>query len=384
MITNIGKNLLAKYLVGQTQSYASHIAVGCGPSPVLSDGGVFGDYALKKSLDFEMFRVPIISRGFVNENGIDKVVLTAELPTEERYEITEVGVFSAASNPVAGSFDSRTIYSFADTDNWLYQPLGSAAIDIESKYEPLDGVAENGIINQSLNVFKTNADNRIFTNQQRVARNERCRFLNNIIAIVGNDSTLTRNQLGKIDVGTGSKYIRLNQTTVDLTKNSPLDELRLAFSVVSKSPSPSTVPDNVKILLEFSYTGLNSAQEYARFEVDIDDVGYSAGTAVQEVNFALNRYVVATKSLKDLNKTDNFDWREVTVAKIYACVTEAGLPSNLFYVCLDGLRLENITSTNSLYGLTGYSVIKSVGAKPIIKSANTTNYIEFRFALDVG
>jgi hypothetical protein len=65
-------------------------------------------------------------------------------------------------------------------------------------------------------------------------------------------------------------------------------------------------------------------------------------------------------------------------------VTEAGSPSDLFYVCLDGLRLENTTSTNSLYGLTGYSVIKSVGAKPIIKSANTTNYIEFRFALGVG
>jgi hypothetical protein len=384
MITNIGKNLLAKYLVGQTQSYASHIAVGCGPSPVASDGGVFGDYALKNSLDFEMFRVPIISRGFVNEGGIDKVVLTAELPTEERYEITEVGIFSAASNPVAGSFDSRTIYSFADTDNWLYQPFGSAAIDIESKYEPLDGVAENGIINQSLNVFKTNADNRIFTQSDRVTRNERCRFLNNIIAIVGNDSTLTSNQSGKIVVGSGSKYIRLNDTVVDLTKNSPLDELRFAFSVVNKVANSNTVPDNVKILLEFSYTGLNSSQEYARFEVDIDDVGYSAGTAEETRNFASNRYVVATKALKDLNKTDNFDWREVSVAKIYACVTEAGLPSDLFYVCLDGLRLENITSTNSLYGLTGYSVIKSVGAKPIIKSANTTNYIEFRFALDVG
>jgi hypothetical protein len=384
MITNIGKNLLAKYLVGQTQSYASHIAVGCGPSPVASDGGVFGDYALKNSLDFEMFRVPIISRGFVNEGGIDKVVLTAELPTEERYEITEVGIFSAASNPVAGSFDSRTIYSFADTDDWLYQPFGSAAIDIESKYEPLDGVAENGIINQSLNVFKTNADNRIFTQSDRVTRNERCRFLNNIIAIVGNDSTLTSNQSGKIVVGSGSKYIRLNDTVVDLTKNSPLDELRFAFSVVNKVANSNTVPDNVKILLEFSYTGLNSSQEYARFEVDIDDVGYSAGTAEETRNFASNRYVVATKALKDLNRTDNFDWREVSVAKIYACVTEAGLPSDLFYVCLDGLRLENITSTNSLYGLTGYSVIKSVGAKPIIKSANTTNYIEFRFALDVG
>ncbi len=383
MITNIGKNLLAKYLVGQTQSYASHIAVGCGPTPVASDGA-FSDYSLKKSLDFEMFRVPIISRGFVNENGIDKVVLTAELPTEERYEITEVGVFSAGSNPVAGSFDSRNIFSFADTDNWLYQPFGSAAIDIPVRYEPLDGDSENGIINQTVNVFETNADNRIFTQSDRIARHERCRFLNNIIAIVGNDSTLTTDSAGKIQVGSGSKYIRLNETTVDLTKNSPLDELRLAFSVVNKVANSNTVPDNVKILLEFSHAGLNATQEYARFEVNIDDESYVAGTAVEKENFATNRYIVATKALKDLNKTDNFDWREVTSVKIYSCVTEAGSPTDLFYVCLDGLRLENITSTNSLYGLTGYSVIKSVGSKPIIKAANTTNYIEFRFALDVG
>jgi hypothetical protein len=383
MITNIGKNLLAKYLVGQTQSYASHIAVGCGPNPVASDGQ-FGDYSNKSSLDFEMFRVPIISRGFVNEDGIDKVVLTAELPTEERYEITEVGVFSAASNPVAGSFDSRNIYSFADTDNWLYQPLGSSAIDIPVRYEPLDGDSENGVINQTVNVFATNADNRIFTQSDRIERNERCRFLNNIIAIVGNDSTLTRNSSGKLEVGSASNYIRLNQTTVDLTKNSPLDELRLAFSVVNKVANSNTVPDNVKILLEFSHPGLDSTQEYARFEVDIDNEEYTDGTALETINFATNRYVVSSKSLKDLNKTDNFDWREVSVAKIYACVTEAGSPSDLFYVCLDGLRLENITSTNSLYGLTGYSVIKSLGSKPIIKSANTTNYIEFRFALDVG
>ena len=382
MITNIGKNLLAKYLVGQTQSYASHIAVGCGAPPLASDG-TFGDYSLKNSLDFEMFRVPIISRGFVNENGIDKVVLTAELPTEERYEITEIGIFSAASNPVAASFDSRNVYSFADTDNWLYQPFGSSAISIPSVPEPLDGDSDNGVINQTSNVFLTNADNRIFTNSNRIARNERCRFLNNIVAIVGNNSTLTRNVSGKLDIGAGSKYIRLNETTVDFTKNSPLDELRLAFSVVSKNPSPNTVPDNVKIMLEFSYTGSDVPQEYARFEVDIDDLGYTAGTSPDNRNLSTNRYLVVTKALKDLNKTDNFDWREVTVAKIYSCVTEAGVPSDLFYVCLDGLRLENITSTNSLYGLTGYSVIRTVGSKPIVKAPNTTNYIEFRFSLGV-
>ena len=382
MITNIGKNLLAKYLVGQTQSYASHIAVGCGASPLASDGD-FGDYSLKKSLDFEMFRVPIISRGFVNENDIDKIVLTAELPTEERYEITEVGIFSAASNPVAGSFDSRNIFSFTDTDNWLYQPFNSPAIDIPVRYEPLSGDAENNNINETAPVFETNADNRVFTDEYRLERNERCRFLNNIIAIAGNNSTLTRDESGIIRVTSGSKYIRLNETTVDLSKNSPLDELKLAFSVVNKTANSNTVPDNVKILLEFSYVGTNSVQEYARLEVDIDDLGYTAGTSTDKRNFSTNRYIVATKTIKDLSKTDNFDWREVNIVKIYSCVTEAGSPSNLFYVCLDGLRLENISSTNSLYGLTGYSVIRSAGSKPIIKSANTTNYIEFRFSLGV-
>lgn len=92
MITNTGKDILAKYLIGQAPAYASYIAVGCGATPIVTDGPL-GDYSGKKELDFEMFRVPIISRGYVNEDGISKIVFTGELPTEERYEITEVGVF---------------------------------------------------------------------------------------------------------------------------------------------------------------------------------------------------------------------------------------------------------------------------------------------------
>ena len=134
MITNTGKNILAKYLVGQTASYASHIAVGCGPKPQLADAASV-DYSDKQSLDFEMFRVPIISRGFVDESGVSKIVLTAELPTQERYEITEVGLFSGASNPVAGSTDSKVIYSFSDSEPWKYSSQGT---EIPSIYEPLD------------------------------------------------------------------------------------------------------------------------------------------------------------------------------------------------------------------------------------------------------
>ena len=386
MITNIGKNILAKYLVGQTQSYASHIAVGCGATPLASDG-VFGDYSLKESLDFEMFRVPIISRGFVNEDGSSKVVLTAEMPTEERYEITEVGIFSAGSNPVAGSFDSRVVYSFAETDNWLYSVDGESPLEIPIEYGPLDGEENNGNINQESKVFSTNADNRIFTNENRVERNERCRFLNNIIAMRGDTSNISYNPQGSMVGLTGSDYIVLDPTSVDFTKNSPSDELRFAFSVVNRVPgtslSPAIVPDNVKILLEFSHTGTDGNLQYAKFVVDIDDTGYQSGISQNTHDFTNNRYVVVSKTFQELEKSLRFKWSDVTTAKIYASVIKGNLPSDSFYVCLDALRIENTTSTNSLYGLTGYSVIKSVSARPVIKSANTTNYIEFRFVLDV-
>ena len=390
MITNVGKNILAKYLVGQTTSYASHIAIGCGTKPVASDYSFSPSELLamknKESLDFEMIRMPIISRGFVDEDGLSKVVLTAELPTQERYEITEVGIFSAASNPVAGAFDSKLVYSFSDTDNWRYSIDGESPTNIFSEYGPLDGENDDGIINQTPKVFSTNADNRIFTNEHRVDRNERCRFLNNIIAMRGDTSSLSYNQQGSMVGATGSDYIILDPTSINFTKNSPLDELRLAFSVINKLPGtsliPAIVPDNVKILLEFSHT-TNSTTQYAKFQVDIDDIGYENGTSVNTHDFENNRYVVANKTFQELNKSLGFSWAEVTTAKIYATITKDNLPSNSFYVCLDALRLENNTATNSLYGLTGYSVIKNIQSRPIIKSANTTNYIEFRFALDV-
>ena len=79
MITNTGKSILGKYLLGQAPAYASFIAIGCGAKP-LDTTDALGDYSNKKNLDFEMLRVPISSRGFVNEGGLDKIVFTAELP----------------------------------------------------------------------------------------------------------------------------------------------------------------------------------------------------------------------------------------------------------------------------------------------------------------
>jgi hypothetical protein len=451
MITNTGKNILAKYLVGQTPAYASHIAVGCGPKPLTLDG-TLPDFSDKKSLDFEMFRVPIISRGFVEEDGISKVVLTAELPTQERYEITEVGVFSAASNPAAGPFDSKNIYSFSDSEAWKYS---SQASEIPVIYSPLDdrlvkiiGAVASGVnvtyttdvahgfsannntkvsvsgispasfnltnkeivavpeptkftlvadsavvgtfttagylindvdtntINQVYPVFQTNADNKIFTNENRVDRHERCRFLNNILIMSGNTSTISIDDNNGLVASAGSNFVQLSGTTVDFSKNSPTDELRLAFSVVNKVGGAQTLPTSVRIIVEFSSTGTFKTGKWALFEAVVTSA---------DNNFSNNRYLVVKKQLQELQKSTDFSWAEINTARIYATVTKDGnnTPTPDFYVCLDGFRLENVTSTNSVYGLTGYSVMKTPNAKTIIKSANTTNYIEFRFGLDV-
>jgi hypothetical protein len=388
VITNTGKNILAKYLVGQAPAYASYIAVGCGSKPLASNytfsSSELADMQAKETLDFEMFRVPIISRGYVTENGTPKIVLTAELPTEERYEISEVGVYSAGSNPSAGTNDSKTIYAFTQNENWEYHSATSAT-SIPIIYEPLDPAEDNVIDVEAIRgedtpVFQTNADNRVFTDQDRTSRYERCRFLNNIVALRGDSSTMSLDLGGHLVVDSGD-HIHLNGVALDFNRNAPTDQIKLAFSVINKDgDAPSgVVPENVKLLLEFASEDVFGAGEFARLEINLDN-----GTESDEHDFSSNRYVVVTRQLQDLYKSAGFSWNSVNIVKAYTSVTYQGQPSDQFYVCLDAARFENITDVNPLYGLTGYSVIKNADDETIIKRSNTTNFIEFRFSMDVA
>lgn len=376
MITNIGKNILAKYLIGQAPAYASHIAIGCGATPLASDGEL-GDYSDKESLEFEMFRVPITSRGYVTEEGQSKIVFTAELPTAERYEITEVGVWSAGSNPTAGAYDSKTVHSFSETETWEYHNQTGAAAPLPI-YTPLDGEeASPNIISTTSQVFQTNADNRIFTNQARSLRYERCRFLNNIMVIRGDMSNLSLTG-GVVGIPTGSNHIHLTGAVLDFDKNAPTDQLKLAFSVINKDGQSSIQPEEVRVVVEFSDTdeANSSTAQRARLQVVLKET--DAG-----VDFATNRYFVSTVALQDLLKTSGFTWSVVNIVKFYVTVIKDSVASDDYYVALDALRLENVTSSNPIYGLSGYSVIKNTNSEAIVKNANTTNHIEFRFGMDV-
>jgi hypothetical protein len=393
MITNSGKGILAKYLIGQAPSYASYIAVGCGPQPVNSEASGFTEaqrqeYSQKKALDFEMFRIPIISKGYVNEDETVKLVLTAELPTDERYEITEVGVFSAGTNPSAKSFDSKNIFSFSQAEGWEYH-TSTGVREIPTVYVPLDSDNDNVITGEYLisgqivptPVFHNNSDNRTFTNARRVGENERGRFLNNRVLIIGNDSELASDTNGSLSVVSGN-HIHLTNTSFSFNKNSPTDEIRLAFSVIKKDIEFVEDPDTVKILLEFSSSDTSGEGEYARFSAHVDNTGFS-GSAPVSKNLSDERYIISSSQLQDLFYTPGFNWEVVTVVKVYVSVEKDGVPSENYYVALDAGRLENLTTSNPLYGLTGYSVLQTDGALPIVKSANTSNFIEFRLAVGV-
>jgi len=383
MITNTGKSIIGKYMLGQAPAYASFIAVGCGPTPLdLED--IQGDFSTKQSLDFEMFRVPISSRGFVNENGINKIVLTAELPTEERYEITEVGIYSAGSNPSAGAYDSKNVFAFTTAENWQHH-TASASTAIPSYSSPLDDPEDDNVIAVAESVFQTNADNSIFYKTNRASRYERCRFLNNTIFIQGDDSDITISEdSGPTEdhfvVESGSNHIHLTGASVDFTRNSPIDELKLAFSLVNKDGDSNAIPDTVRILVDFAETDTLGG-EFARFEAEINHG--TSGNPEEVQDFSTNRYFVVTKQLQELYTSANFTWNAVTVVKIYACVIDNGNPSEDYYVALDAIRLENIATVNPIYGLTGYSLIKTNNADTVIKSPNTSNYIEFRFSIGV-
>jgi hypothetical protein len=387
MITNSGKSIIGKYLLGQAPAYASYIAVGCGKKPLLTSD-TLGDYSEQKNLDFEMFRVPISSRGFINEDGLEKIVLTAEMPTEERYEITEVGIYSAGVNSSAGAYDSKTVFAFTQTENWQYHTSASA-VAIEQITEPLDSPNGDNVIATDNPVFQTNADNTIFYVPSRLERYERPRFFNNVIVMRGDDADLTiSSESGPgqdhFIIEDGSNHVHLTGPSVDFGKNSPTDQLRLAFSIINKDGESKTLqnassPDTVRILVDFASTDSSSPDAFARFEAELVN-----GTGPGEYDFDSNRYFVISKELQSLYVSPNFTWNEVAVAKIYVTTLVGDTPSSDYYVALDAMRLENVSSLNPLYGLTGYSVIQNETASTIIKSPNTSNYIEFRFSIGVS
>ena len=455
MITSKGRDILAKYLVGQIPTYASHIAIGSGPLPTTTPG----NYINKTELDFEMGRFPITSRSIVADkvtvsvsnisttttgqyyiltvsshsfyigqkvvienapyfggtspttiydpnrvhtvlattattitvdfgetlggnigtvsqsspgatvSGILKQIsLTAELPYSGRYEITELGIYSSGENPYVSGVSSQIISNFLTTEDWQLFTSSTSSIASLITYSTI-GVSD--AITVSEKAFRTNSDN-VFFNSTRVAREERPRFLQDTIVIAGNLSDFSALNTATVD------YITLTNFPIDLTRNNPDDEIRIAYSLINSVATPSQTPRSINVMLEFVTSDGNYSAKY-HFR-DTDATSLISGTGA----YTSSRYRTKSLKISEGSISSGFSWQNAKVLRIWASVesatTYAGSVLTDFDICLDAIRLENKSNNNPLYGLVGYTVINTAGV-PIVKNDSMSHQVEFRYVI---
>lgn len=469
MITSKGKSIIAKFLISETDSYASYIAIGGGATPIESSTPFSNEDRLnsysKTEMDLEMLRVPITSKGFIVENDsieisaiaylsgtityttsgdhlyvigqrisvlgsspevydvedevivartstsfsvlktlsspglyvggatahakVSKVVLTAELPTTERYEFSEVGIYPAEKNPdLDAAFDSRMLFSFSRSEDWeLHQ--GSTILDVEYQAGAIDEKSATNRIdpNNSLGKsFFASSSNSALLTSERSSRYERPRYLEDSVFIRGDLSPTIQTVGGSIDT-TDAEHIHLSTLVSTLSRATPKDIIKVAFSVLSRDAANVLIPDNTKLSIEFLSDDSNEASNYAKMDIEVvntDSVSNSIDNYIEQ-DMSDNRYVVYSSTLDKLSYSQNFSWDAVNIIKISALVLDPeGENSNEFYIGLDAIRFENMSSENPLYGLVGYSVLKNKNSMTIAKDSNKSGFIEFRYSVDVG
>jgi hypothetical protein len=381
LITTDGKQIIAKYLLDQAPAFATHIAAGCGTKPLLS-GDPSNISASVQSLDFELFREPILAKGFVNEGGVEKIVFKAQMPTTQRYLISEVGLYPAGTNVIAGKYDSRLLVTFTSAEPWSYVTNGSASA---IEFEPngvLNLTSGSAITNDITTTTKgqfINSDSTIFNTSSRSSRLEQPRLLSRALMVSGSSSFLTLDpgDPTKLIATSSASYIENSSINFDFSQNITTDKLKLAFSLLSRTASVDTAPDSVRILLEFTNgTTLPGTSPKAKLSMILSSSDF-------QVDGNANRYVVVTKSLSNFERDTDFTFSNINGIRIYTSILIGGVPTNNYLVAYDGLRIDNVSTINPLYSLVGYDVIKTDNGLPILKQENTNNYIEYRFGIGV-
>lgn len=466
MITNDGKELISKFLIGQVPAFATHMSIGCGATPLDANDPIPNEAVSKTEMDFEIARVPISSKGYVDDSqtivviskertdnvvtlgtldnvpdtieigevivvylqdeGYDgqwrissktessisyemigedlakidlaeenygnvivvrtKVSFTGNLPTAERYSITEIALWSADKNSLAGSFDSRAIFNF--NQSWLQH------FDDGSFTEPpvLNLVGPDIVFADAPAAFFAPTDALAFQVSNRRLRGEGPRNLNKTLLVRGDLSTINNgtgawDQQGIVTEWFGSgSHIDLIGNYLNISGNNPTDILKFAFSVVDSIAIGTNPPqDGAKILVEFYENENNTDSNYAKLQI------YAPAAALQQnsyfvanaqldqsidySNYGIDAVEDLTKPYVTFSTTPNFSSATTNLCRIYAEVDGDN------FLAFDGLRIDNKIE-NPVYKMTGYSIVRTDGS-PIIKIANTNNYADFRFSLEV-
>lgn len=364
MITNFGKNLISKYLLGQVDGYANYIAVGVGSTTPV---------ATQLSLDFEIARFPIISKGLsTTASGVRQIVLTAQTDSLDRFNITEVGLYPAGYDSLlSNSIGSKLLLDFSINEEWKYQNVAgyesvlayiSNPLDYDNILNNTDTQSDGGT---TLKSYVFDANNSFFTST-RIARKEQPRVYDSSLIVLGDMSTTT----------TTGPYIEFNKfnKAIDLDNASSTDELRIAFSVINTTGALTIAPlGGVQFTIRFYTNDMASYRDYSFNTTSSTNTTWTISLADS------SRYVIGKQLLSKGVSNGDFKWSAVNTVRIYVKATDATNGASSYGIIFDGLRFENTSSNNPIYGLVGYSVPSA----SIVKSSDKYGLIEFRFNLGV-
>lgn len=108
MITDAGKTYIKGFLAGYTQVLGEAIAVGVSTEPITAG---------TTHLGFEIERVPVEFVGY--DFDAERLIFKAALPDGISGTISEVGLYSTATNEMAGEYDSSIITTFdSESEDW--------------------------------------------------------------------------------------------------------------------------------------------------------------------------------------------------------------------------------------------------------------------------
>lgn len=363
-ISNVNSTINGTHLVTNvtTNNFTFNLVTANATNTGLSSSATLS-FENKENLDFEMFRVPIISRNYsVNENGISQITFSAELPTQERYYMTEAGVFSAGSNPIAVTSDSRILSTFSSTENWEYHNDSNVS-EIKaptSEDPPLEiapaatyggtAYAVSAVINPNLNpAFLLDNTDGIFSSSYRTSlqHKEQPRMLKNSITVAGNMSNI--NTSATTWTANTQPHIHLTNQNYPLDVNSSSDEIALAFSIIRRYPDDDN-PTSVYILVEFSSEENDATQEYAKMQIELSSADFTSNNGYY--------YFVKRKTLADLLRSSNFSWENVKIAKVYAevipttrSITNKALTSNVATITTSAAHYVAVGDTITVSGV---------------------------------
>jgi len=439
MITNFGKNMISKYLLGQIDSYANYIAIGT--------GGVSPAVTTQQSLNFEAARYPVISKGLtVDSSSNRQLVFTAQIDSMDRFDITEIGLYPAAYDSLlSNSVGSKMLLDFSINELWSYNdvslinaqtPTGSTNITITTaslhNFDPTDSVTITGVVPVAYNgTWTTQAGTTgttlvvnigsnpgpITTSGSVFSYNSALTFVSNPLDYENTTNILdaqvdgytklkaysfdasnsfftttrvTRKEKPRIldsaflilgdmsaTYSTG-KYVELigfNNATDLDNASASVDELRVAFNVINATALTSAPSGGVQFTIRFM---TNDGQTYKDYVFDTTNTINSNTTWTIALGTSV-RYVLGKQTLDKGTSNGDFKWSAVNTVRIFAKATDATSSAN-YAIIFDALRFENNSTINPLYGLIGYSVPTT----NIVKTSDTLGLVEFRFNLGVA